>query len=179
MKKVYSLLAVSALTLAATQASAAVYNVTSEMNTVTTTSTGLLSGAVTTTTQGTGTIDTATGLVTVTNMVLSSDQVMVPATAISGIITVDLAIDSANSTGTQIRTACTDTSASVLTCNGPSSPAIGVAAPIAGITGNTWLGNETTGDQIVYSTSFTTGFILGGTMTNAGTVTVTLGEPVP
>jgi len=90
MKKVYSLLAVSALTLAATQASAAVYNITVEMTTTTTTSLQNLSGSVTTLTPGTGTMDTDTGIMSATGMVLDSQQLMSGIIPITGIITVDV-----------------------------------------------------------------------------------------
>ena len=176
MKKVYSLLAVSALTLAATQASAAVYNITVEMTTSTTTSLQNLSGSVTTLTPGTGTMDTDTGMVSATGLVLDSQQLMSGIIPITGIITVAVELDTANTSGTQTRTACTNTSASPMTCNG--AVAVGQVIPIAGLSNHTWLGGETTGAEIDYSVNASSPSPLGGTLFNVGTFTVTIGSEV-
>ena len=154
-----------------------IYYVTTEMTTDTTTSLENLSGSVSTTTPGTGTIDTETGIVSATGMVLDSQQLLAGVTPVSGIITVAIEVDSANNSGTQTRTACTNTSVAPLTCNG--NVAVGEVLPITGLTSNTWQSGEITGDTITYNIDAASPSPLGGDLYNVGTVVVTLGEPVP
>ncbi len=177
MKKIYSLLVVSALSMAAAQASAAVYNITLDFNSVITSSDNSLNGGVSTGTLGTGTMDTDTGLVTSIGTGIVSTQNFFGNPAIADII-LDISIDSANNSGTQTRTSCNDLQGT-LNCNGPSSPPLNTPLPLAGLTGNNWVGGETTGAVLTYNISSTQANpITGGDIFNNGALTVTVGSAV-
>lgn len=176
MKKVYSLLAVSALTLAATQASAAVFNITLDFNTTTTSSDFSLNGGVTTAVPGTGTMDVSTGAGSSTLDIISAQNFFGNA-AVADIGLV-VSFDAAANTGVQTRTSCVDT-VGTLNCNGPASPPLNVGIPLAGLVSNDWTGTETTGDDITFVISSTQpNPITGGLIYNNGTLVVTIGTEV-
>ena len=154
-----------------------VYNVTLDFSSTTTSSDASLTGGVTTNVEGTGTIDTETGIVTSTGTEITSNQTFFGNPTV-GDISLDIYIDSAAETGTQTRTSCVDVQAT-LTCSGPSSPSLNEALPLDGLTGNNWEGGETTGDILTYGIDSTQpNPITGGDIYNQGTLTVTLGQPV-
>ena len=176
MKKVYSLLAVSALTLAATQASAAVYNITIDFNTVTTSSDFSLNGGVSTAVPGTGTMDVSTGIGSATLDIVSAQNFFGNAAVADIGIVVDFS--AAANSGTQTRTSCVDTTGT-LNCNGPASPPLNVALPLAGLASNDWDGTEGTGDAITFVIDSTQpNPITGGDIYNNGSLVITIGTEV-